>query len=199
MEATEKAIQLWMQEWGYHAVVPSLLVDPAGVPWAWIFLMLLAEQARMNIALVLLYGFFVLMLSDHVLYWIGSLGSHKLLPRFYTRWPGLEEKVEHACHEVTKRGAFAIVFGRYIPFVGRWTGLGAGLAGVPYAKFALLDAIGAGISVFGFGILAHVVGRETMNHPLFHEVLLGLVVAASLATGIGFILARYIRRPAPMA
>ncbi len=35
----------WTEDYGYHAVVPALLIDPAGVPWAWIFLMLLAAEA----------------------------------------------------------------------------------------------------------------------------------------------------------
>lgn len=197
MEATEKAIQEWMQQWGYHAVVPSLLVDPAGVPWAWIFLMLLADETHMNITLVLFYGFFVLMLSDHILYWVGSLGSHRILPFLYKRWPRLEEKVEKARGEVISRGAIAIIFGRYIPVVGRWTGLGAGMAEMPYVKFALFEAIGAAISVFGFGLLAHFIGRRMVDHPLFHEVLLGIIVAASLVTALGFIVARCVRRPAP--
>ena len=58
----------WIHAYGYHAVVPILVADPAGVPWAWIFLMMLAEEARLNSWLLLGYGFAVLTINDHLLY-----------------------------------------------------------------------------------------------------------------------------------
>src|SRR3712207_9588538 len=78
--AKEQALQ-WTHDYGYHAVVPALLVDPAGVPWAWIFLMLLAGEAGKSIPLMLIYGCAVMTLADHLFYWIGVRGGRPLVTR----------------------------------------------------------------------------------------------------------------------
>ncbi|MDF2439661.1 MAG: hypothetical protein JWN98_645 [Abditibacteriota bacterium] len=178
----------WTSQYGYHAVIPALLFDPAGVPWAWVFLMLLAHEAGKNLWLMFAYGFVILYLVDHVLYALGVCGGRPLVRRLGRRFPGLEENFHAAEKAVQNREAIAVTFGRFLPFVGRWVGIGAGLANVPYLRFALYDALGVGITVFGFGGVASWVGRKTIDSPHFHTLVSGAIIIGCVATvgGIGW-------------
>jgi membrane-associated protein len=185
MHEFESTINQWIAHYGYHAVPFALLTDPAGIPWAWIFLMLLAEEAGKSIAVMLFYGFFVLMAADHALYWVGAWGGPKLVDRLCAKRPKWAENFTASQENIRKHGALAVIFGRYLPLVGRWMGLGAGLAGMNYARFSLFDAIGCALSAFGFGLMAHLVGRKTITHPYFYPVLVGVMVGATLFTLLG--------------
>lgn len=178
----EKSIQLLVAQYGYHAVPFALLTDPAGIPWAWIFLLLLAEEAGKNVALMLVYGFATLMVFDHILYWIGALGGQKLVKKICQKKPDWAPLFDGARDNIQKRGALAVIFGRYLPLVGRWMGIGAGLSAMNYAKFSLYDALGAAISAFGFGLVAHFVGRKTIEHPNFYPIVLGAMGIVTLFT-----------------
>ena len=170
LDAVKTLTIQWAEDYGYHAVIPALLVDPAGVPWAWIFLMLLAGEAGKNIPLMLGYGFLILNVSDYLLYWIGIKGGRPLVYKLENRWPKVGECVRQAENIVSGRGVWIIAVGRYLPLIGRYTGIAAGVAGVPFARFALFNAIGVALTVFGFGLLAHAVGRNTIDSPFFAPV-----------------------------
>ncbi|PQV65242.1 membrane protein DedA, SNARE-associated domain [Abditibacterium utsteinense] len=185
MPELEKNIQLLVAQYGYHAVPFALLTDPAGIPWAWVFLLLLAEEAGKNIALMLVYGFAVLMAFDHILYWVGALGGQKLVRKICAKKPDWAPLFEATRENIHKRGALAVIFGRYLPLVGRWMGIGAGLSAMNYAKFSLYDAIGAAISAFGFGLVAHFVGRKTIENPNFYPIVLSAMVFVTVVSVAG--------------
>jgi membrane protein DedA with SNARE-associated domain len=176
----------WTNSYGYGAVVPALLLDPGGVPWPWIFLMLLAGKAGLNIPLLMLCGFLVLSVVDHVLYWIAAIGRKPLMNKIEKRSPKLAECLQKAEDEVRKRGLWAIPLGRFLPIVGRWVGVGAGLADVPWTTFAVLNSVGVCLTVVGFGLAAHIVGSKTIDSPWFHEMVGGAFIFGTLLT-IAFI------------
>ncbi len=196
MESLEPTIQAWIRAYGYHAVPLAVLADPAGVPWAWIFLMLLAEEGRKNIWLMLLYGFAVLSAFDHALYWIGIVGDKALLKWLGRKSPDWRDKFIAARTAVAKHRALAVIFGRYLPLVGRFMGIGAGLADVPYPKFILFDAIGAALSVFGFGLAAHFAGRQLLDEPWFFKSLPFVFVGGVAVTLLWLFLRSRMAKPA---
>lgn len=175
-------ILVWTQEYGYHAVVPTLVIDPAGVPWAWVFLMLIADEANLNVPFLLVYGFAVLTLVDHALYAIGFYGGRPLLNRLANRWPKVAGAMTASEQAMRGRGVWMVTFGRYLPVVGRWVGTGAALANVSYARFALYDALGVGLTVVGFGAAAHLIGREVIEYPWFPQAILGAYIASTVLT-----------------
>lgn len=187
MQELEKSIQHLVTHYGYHAVPIALFVDATGIPWAWIFLLLLASEAKLNVALMLVYGFAVLMAFDHILYWVGALGGPKMVRKICAKKPDWAPAFQTTRDNIHKRGALAVIFGRYLPYAGRFMGLGAGLSAMNYAKFSLYDAIGAAISAFGFGLVAHFVGRKTIENPNFYPVILGAMVCVTVVSlaGIG--------------
>jgi hypothetical protein len=142
LQAAREQATGWVQAYGYHAVAPALLVDPAGVPWAWVFLMLLAAKRARACRIC------------------SSTASSCCAPRPRAVLAGPRRAVHHfarlsnaspsskvafagAEKSVRENAPAAIVLGRYLPFVGRWVGVGAGLARVPYARFALWETGGA--------------------------------------------------------
>ncbi len=172
----------WIHAYGYHAVVPVLVADPAGVPWAWIFLMMLAEEARLNSWLLLGYGFAVLTINDHLLYWFGALGGRPLVEKLGARWPKIAGAMLSAETAMEGRGVWSIVVGRYLPLVGRWIGVGAGLAKVSFWRFAFYDALGVVVTVIGFGATADFLGRQIAHRPWFPQALAATFAVSTLIT-----------------
>lgn len=182
--AQQQTIQ-WAQDYGYHAVVPALLADPGGVPWAWVFLMLLAAEANKNIALMIVYGIAVLTITDHAGYWLARYGGRPLLQRIEAHRPQLTYSLRQAEGAISNYGSWAILFGRFVPLVGRFVGVGAGLAAVPPARFALFDALGATLTVGGFGLAAHLLGRRVIDAPWFAAAVGGAFLAGTVLTLAG--------------
>jgi membrane protein DedA with SNARE-associated domain len=130
----------------------------------------------------MLCGFMVLSVVDHVLYWIAAVGRKPLMDKVQKRSPKLAECLEKAEDEVRKRGLWAIPLGRFLPIVGRWVGVGAGLADVPWTTFAVLNAVGVGLTVVAFGLAAHIVGSKTIDSPWFHEMVGGAFIFGTIFT-----------------
>lgn len=177
----EDTIADWIQRYGYGAVFPAVLTDPAGIPWAWIFLMLWAHEAQRNPTILLLIGFCTLWACDLALYGIGATWGTKLLDWLQKRRPAWKDTLESARDQLHKRGALTVIVGRYLPLLGRWIGLGAGIAHVPFPAFLLYSAIGAAISAFGFGVPAYLLGRRLVDNPVFFQIAIGVCVVGMLA------------------
>ena len=153
------------------------------MPWAWVFLLLLAGEAGKSVPLLLLYGVLIVCAADHALYWLGRLGSHSVLPRLVARFPKVGKNCARAEQAVRQNAVATILFGRYLPLVGRWIGVGAGLAAVPYVRFALWELAGASLTVVGFGLPAHFAGLAVLDAPWFPQAVLGAFVVGTLSTG----------------
>jgi membrane protein DedA with SNARE-associated domain len=156
--------------------------------------MLLAEQAGKNIIVLFALGLAVLAAIDHAFYWLGYFVGYGGVRRLSRRFPRICRSILIAERTLRGRGQWTLVVGRFLPFLGRWVGLAAGITRVPYARFALLQLIGGGITVVGFGALAHFVGEKTFHEPWFPEALFytfaGGTVFSILAAGFGFYLKR---------
>ena len=177
--AREQAIEL-LRDYGNWAVAPALLIDQTGIPWLWIFVMLFAEKAGRNIWLLMLLGMAVVTAFDHLLYWIGAWGGRPLVGKMGGRFPRVCTGIETAESAVRGRGVWALVVGRFLPFLGRWVGLAAGLVKMSYLRFTFYNAIGGAVTVIGFGLLAHFVGEKTVDAPWFPRAL-GLFFIGSMA------------------
>ena len=171
-----------MGQYGYHAVVPTLLADPAGVPWAWIFLILFAGAAGLKVPAMLFYGFLVLSAFDHALYWIALKGGRPLVNKIGKRFPKVAVTLEKSEEAMRGRGIWAVTLGRYLPIIGRWVGAGAGLANVPYVRFALFDALGVGLTVIGFGLPTYLIGEQIMGEPWFPQFIVVLFLLSTVIT-----------------
>lgn len=192
-DTIEKGASALLGQYGYHAVPFLLLADPAGVPWGWIFLLLLAGEAGKNIPILLFYGLFVLIAFDHALYWLGLLGGRKLVRWVGRKKPSWKAPLRAARRNVRDRGTLAVIFGRYLPFIGRYVGLGAGLSGMNYVRFAVYDLAGAGLTVFGFGVGSHLIGKQAIKNPIYFQIAV-IVAFLGLLSGIVSVLWHWVQR-----
>jgi membrane protein DedA with SNARE-associated domain len=177
----------WTHQYGYNAVIPSLLLDPAGVPWAWIALLLIAEKAQLNIPLILIYGFVVLLANDIILYALGYWGGRPLMNWLGARFPKFAGMLEKAEQVSEGRGILAVTFGRFLPLVGRWVGAGAGLANISFARFVIFDIFGVAITVFGFGLLAHFAGKLLLTQSWFPAAVICIFAAGIVGSVVAFV------------
>ena len=180
VNSLEPQILGWLAHYGYGAAIPAVLSDPAGIPWAWVFLMLLAQEAGKNVALMLVIGFTSLWACDLALYFIGARWGTRLVAWLETKRPNWKQTLDNARSQMQQRGALAIIVGRYLPLMGRWMGLAAGVAHVPPSQFLPSSAIGAALCAFGFGIPAHLLGRQIVGNPLLMPIALAVCVAGML-------------------
>jgi membrane protein DedA with SNARE-associated domain len=187
LKAASDQAEIWVGKYGFHAVIPTLLIDPAGVPWGWIFLILFAGAAGLNIWGMMFYGFVVLSLFDHAMYWVGLKGGRPLVNKIGGRFPKWAMALEKAELAMRGKGVWAVTFGRYVPIIGRWVGMGAGLANLPYATFALFDAIGVALTVVGFGLPTHLVGAEIKDKPWFPQAIALAFILGTVVTAIAII------------
>jgi membrane protein DedA with SNARE-associated domain len=192
-EASHHA-EVWVGNYGYHAVVPTLLIDPAGVPWAWIFLILFAGAAQLNIPAMFVYGFVALSAFDYALYFAGLKGGRPLVRKIGGRFPKVADALVKSETAMRGKGIWGVTFGRYLPIVGRWVGAGAGLANVPFARFALFDAIGVGLTVFGFGLPAHLIGERIVNEPWFPPAIAATFILGFIVTTLAIFWQAYAMR-----
>lgn len=176
----------WTHQYGYHAVIPSLLLDPAGVPWGWMALMLIAEKAHLNIPLILIYGFAVLLVNDVLLYALGYWGGRPFMGWMGRRFPQFAGVLQMAEKVNTGRGVLAVTFGRFLPFVGRWVGIGAGLANISFVRFVIFDVLGVAITVLGFGLLAHFTGRLLLTQSWFPSAVVGIFTVGLVGSIVTF-------------
>ena len=184
MNGTLDLVRGWLTEMGYASLFPALFLDATGVPWPWVFLCALSEEAKLNVPMLLALGVMALSAWDHTCYWLGATAGTRLLNWLKTRVPALCNAAESATKTVTERPLFSVVLGRFIPVAGRLLGFGAGMAGMNYAKFIALDAIGVLITIVGFGLPAHLLGRQVVSDPRFASALNVVLAGAAVAFGL---------------
>src|SRR4028118_294836 len=171
MDDTLKLVGNWLTQYGYFATVPALLFDATGVPWPWVVLMLLSDEAGLNTFTMLALGFAVLSLWDHGLYWLGLTGGRRALHSLEARFAWMQGTASRAASAVAQQPFVSVGFGKFLPVVGRFVGLGAGLCEMNYLKFCLYDALSVGITVLGFGWAAHLLGRQILDDPRLDVIL----------------------------
>lgn len=179
-------VQGWIAQFGYFSAVPALFLDATGVPWPWVVLCLLAGSAGLNVTVLIAVGFVLLSAWDHAFYWLGALGKRHALPKLEAKFPPIGDAAHAASQAVQTRGVTTLLFGRFLPVIGRVIGLGAGLSGMNYLRFIILDALGCALVSVGFGAAASLLGRQFVDDPRFAlalNVVIGGFVAFLLFSG----------------
>ena len=142
-----------------------------------------AALGRTSLVSVLVVVLVAALLGDTVGYAVGRRAG----PRLHRRvtHPGRRKRLEEAEAQLRRRGGWAVVLGRWTPFVRSVMPSLAGMSGMPYAKFLAYDLLGAGswsvISVlagYGAGMSYE---RVVTWFGTFGAVLLGSALVAGVA------------------
>jgi membrane protein DedA with SNARE-associated domain len=142
-----------------------------------------AALGRTSLVSVLVVVVLAALLGDTIGYVVGR----RVGPRLHRRvtHPGRRKRLEEAEGQLRARGGWAVVLGRWTPFVRSVMPSLAGMSGMPYAKFLAYDLVGAGswsvISVlagYGAGMSYE---RVVTWFGTFGAVLLGGALVACVA------------------
>ncbi|MFF4213776.1 DedA family protein [Streptomyces sp. NPDC001796] len=140
-----------LDHWGYLAVAGLVFIEDFGVPvpgeTVLIVAAVYAGAGRLNIVLVAVIAFCAAVLGDNVGYAIGRFGGHRLVER-YGRYVLLTPaRVEKAEGFFTRHGGKVVTVARFVEGLRQANGIIAGMAGMPWRRFLVFNALGAALWV----------------------------------------------------
>lgn len=119
-------------------------------------------------------------------YWIGRTGGQAVIVR-YGKWVGIKEgELNYARGFFKRHGTAAVVIGRFLPVIRIFTGLAAGVTGMAFVRFTVVNAIAGVVWSTVFGILGYEFSRNMFRfeHCYGWVVVVCLVVAATAGFGV---------------
>ncbi len=155
-----ESIQKFILEYGYFAIAAGTVIDASGLQ---LFIIAAGVLAGMEeeffLSGVIIAGSIGNLLSDHFFYALGRWRANWLERLFRTKHPSKKEKFERT-KELVQRYAWAFfIFGRFVPWVGRFIPALAGLQKLSSGRFFLLSLAGSLIAASGFAALGYFGGE----------------------------------------
>jgi membrane protein DedA with SNARE-associated domain len=163
--------------------VPSEVVMPLGGALASAeFVNQLGGGAEhLNLVLVALTGVLANLVGSIIAYWVGRSGGRALMER-WSRTRLLRGKLHRAERWFHRRGALTVLIGRVLPVVRTFISVPAGMAEMPFPRFALYTTIGCVPWNFGLAAVGFALGSQwrTVNNFLL-PVSIAVAVAVAIA------------------
>lgn len=177
--------QVFLNTYGYAALVLILFLDAIGVPWpteATLVAMGAASHDLLRLLLIWLGGLTGAAMGCTISYYLGRRMGPSLMRRIAKFFRLKPEHMEKVDEWFAHHGHRAVFFGRLVPFVRNFTGYPAGVMGVPFGKYMLYSLAGYGTySAFalslGFG------GKAFARWVGDFEILLWIMVPIALLVG----------------
>lgn len=142
-----------------------------------------AALGRTSLVSVLLVVLAAAVIGDHVGYAVGRQFGRRLHRRVTN--PARRKRLNGAEALLRTRGGLAVFLGRWTPFVRSVMPSLAGISGMPYAKFAAWDLLGAGSWAMASVLAGFAAGKSYEKvvdwFGTVGAVLLGVVVVAAVA------------------
>ena len=135
-----------LSQYGSPALFAVVTIAAVGVPLPITLLLIvtgsLISQGVMNFWLAIGLAGAGSVIGDQIGYGIGRWGGNALVDRF-TRLLGGPERLEKAQSTARRWGGPGIFFSRWlVTALGPWVNLASGLAGYPWMRFLIWDALG---------------------------------------------------------
>lgn len=142
----------------------------------------LAAAGELSLALVLVAAAAGAFLGDNTVYLIGRASSERV-ERWAARSQKRQGRLRGAKRQLEVRGATIIVVSRFVPGGRTVTMLAAGVAPLPWRRFAALDLLAAVIWSLYAGLIGFSGGTAFEDEPL-----VGVVLALGLAAALGLLI-----------
>jgi membrane protein DedA with SNARE-associated domain len=181
----------YLNQYGYVAVGALLLLEDFGVPVPGEAVMIAASvyagTGRLNIAVVAVVAFVAAVAGDNIGWLIGRHGGRRLLARFgrYVLLP--PHRVARAETFFARHGGKIVPLARFVGVLRQANGLIAGMTGMRFPRFLVLNAIGAALWVGVWTTVGNLAGHHiTTLYPAitrfgrYELAALALVVLALL-------------------
>jgi membrane protein DedA with SNARE-associated domain len=179
------------RQYGYWAVFFGISLENAGIPLPGETLTLvggfLAGEGELDYWIVLLCATGGAILGDNFGYWIGRWGGFPLLLRVGRLLRISQEQLERLRDQFGRNAAKAVFLGRFVALLRIFAGPLAGISDMPYGKFFICNAAGAGVWASVMVSLSFFVGRLVPLEKLVSGVAsfsIGALVLLILAIAI---------------
>ncbi|WP_329460103.1 DedA family protein [Streptomyces sp. NBC_01497] len=186
-----------LDHWGYLAVGGLLFLEDFGIPVPGETILIAsavyAGAGRLNMVTVVVIAIVAAVLGDNVGYVIGRFGGHRLVDRYgkYVLLP--RERVRKAENFFLRHGAKIVTIARFVDGLRQANGIIAGMTLMPWPRFLLFNALGAGLWVGTWATVGYFAGHHLDTlYPQIQRYELALA-ALAIATVLLMIL-RHLRR-----
>lgn len=163
LETAAAKVQPFLERYGYAAVFLSILPEGFGVPAPGQTLLMAASldaaNGRLNILWVLACGCAAATLGNALGYLLGRWGGRPLLGRVRVNeghLRGIEERF-------ARHGTGILLVARFFDGLRQLNGIVAGLLGMPWRTFALLNVLGAVIWTGSWGLVVYFIGKKVAS------------------------------------
>jgi membrane-associated protein len=192
-------------------VFESLTEQVSGSPWTYAFLFAIAAldvifpivpsetsvilagvlASTGDLILVLVIGLAAAgaVLGDNTSYWIGRTLGHRIVERFFKG--ERRKRVDWAEQQVTERGGYLIVVGRFIPGGRTVITLACGLLEMPWRRFISFD-VAAGVVWAAYAALLGYFGGRTFEESPLKGFLVAFAIALAVTGAIEMY--RYLKK-----
>ena len=140
---------------------------------------LLASQDKLNIVYLNLLLIPAAILGDAVGYSIGRKSGERLLSRPDTRL-FKKSHIIKTQEFYEKHGGKTIVIARFIPVIRTFAPVVAGIAGMPYRRFATYNIAGGVLWIMSTTLVGYLLGRSIPNIDRYLHLVIGVVIFLSI-------------------
>ena len=181
--------------WGLWGIFLLMAVESSFIPFPSEVVMIpagyLAQQGKLNLVAAIVAGTlgsiagawfnYVLALK------LGRPAMHRLGKKFLVS----ERTMTMVEVYFAKHGGITTFVGRLLPAVRQLISIPAGLARMPFGKFTLLTALGAGIWVTILALMGYYLGEQAGSGDALRNTSIALVAIAALLVGMYLVGKRY--------
>lgn len=138
---------------------------------------LFCKSGHLDMAFLLPLLFAAAVLGDNVNYWVGRRLGLSVFQWEFRGKPLVKEKYLVRTEQFfIKYGSFAVVMGRFIPFVRTFTPFAAGVAKMDYRKFVMIDVLGGALWIGSMMTAGYLLGEVTWIREHVDLMAIGIVV-----------------------
>jgi membrane protein DedA with SNARE-associated domain len=160
LETAAAKAQPLLERYGYAAVFFSILPEGFGIPAPGQTILMAASldaaEGRLSISWVVAYGCVAATLGNVVGYLIGRWGGRPLLRRIRVN----EAHLQGIEGRFVRHGTGILLIARFFDGLRQLNGIVAGLLGMPWRTFAVLNALGAVLWTASWGLVVYFIGKR---------------------------------------
>ena len=160
-------VEYAIHDYGYAAVSGGLVLENFGLPVPGEMLLIsgatAAAQGTLDIVPLLLLAWAAAVTGQTIGWAIGYWGGHRLLARHGGRVGITAAQLARVESVFDRYGDLVVIFARFIVVLRQLNGIVAGTLEMGWARFLILNAIGAALWVGWWGLLAYWLGHRVLG------------------------------------
>ena len=190
-------LESFVRHYGAFAVMPILAIEAVGAPVPGesllIFASVLAGRGEMSLPSLLISAWVGSVLGDNLGYLIGRKLGRATILRYGAKVGLTDERFNRIERVYVRYGSATVLFARFFSILRQLNGIVAGMLGMSWWRFALIDAVGAALWVMVW-VFAPAYFSEHLPFIIGLAHHTKVVVSLLVAAGLTLLLSFYIRR-----